>query len=141
MEEKKYLNMPTYLCIALSILLFPFGIVTLAVEGAKVEKEDKQAIILGFIYAAISTIFAILGLIFSGVQVLSIIVLILNLSFTALWVYQVVTAFMNKFFKVPVLWALAGKFVGNDSNAKQAPAEEKAEEKAKEEAPAEEKAE
>lgn len=124
MEEKKLLGMPAHICVALSILLFPLGIVALCIEKA-MEKDDKKAIIAGFIFAALSFILNTLFIVFAGIKVLIWIVLIIDLAVTALWIIFLVKAFMNNYWKLPVVWDLAGMFIGEKKeDAKEESSEE-----------------
>ena len=138
MEEKKVLGMPKKVCLGLSWLTLVLGIVALAVEHEKMEKEEKKqfvAVFVGYGFAFIAwTIISIvqiiinhtvgpeLGWIFSIVGFLVWCVLLVCMIF----------AFVKDDFQAPVFYNIAGNFVKDEEPAKAEKAEEPAEE-AKEE--------
>ena len=138
MEEKKFLGMPKKVCLGLSWLTLVLGIVALAVEHEKMEKEEKKqfvAVFVGYGFAFIAwTIISIvqiiinhtvgpeLGWIFSIVGFLVWCVLLVCMIF----------AFVREDFKAPVFYNIAGNFVKDGEVAKEEKTEKPAED-AKEE--------
>ena len=138
MEEKKVLGMPKKVCLGLSWLTLVLGIVALAVEHEKMEKEEKKqfvAVFVGYGFAFIAwTIISIvqiiinhtvgpeLGWIFSIVGFLVWCVLLVCMIF----------AFVREDFKAPVFYNIAGNFVKDGEVAKEEKAEKPVED-AKEE--------
>ena len=138
MEEKKILGMPRNVCLGLSWLTLVLGIVALAVEHEKLEKEEKRQLVSVFVgygfaitaWIIISIVQAIitsavgpeLGWIFSIIGFLVWCVLLVCMIF----------AFVKDDFKAPVFYNIAGNFVKDGEEPKEAKVEEPKEEKAEE---------
>ena len=78
MEDKKIIGMKFNVLMGLHWILFPFGIVALAVDHDKMTRDEKLQIVQVFIFDAIGTIFstaaAILATVFAFVPVNALIV-------------------------------------------------------------------
>ena len=59
MEEKTFIGMKPSVVFGLTWILFPFGIVALAVDHKKMTKNDKQQIVSAFVFAGLLSIFSI----------------------------------------------------------------------------------
>ena len=111
MEEKKYLGMPRNVNFGLTWLCFIFGIVLLAIEHEKMDKEDKLEIVSCFCAAGIlytlgivfSIVFGILGIGWLGGIIFTV--------FEILFIVKMILAFLGKEWKVPLAYQLAEKFV------------------------------
>ena len=112
MEEKKYLGMPRNVNFGLTWLCFIFGIVLLAIEHEKMDREDKVEVVSCFVYMGFWMIVSsILTIIFSIILQLGWISTIIS---TLLWVValvKMILAFCSKEWKLPVAYQLAEKFV------------------------------
>ena len=118
MEQKKLLGMPTNVAFGLTWLCFIFGIVLLAIEHEKMEREEKLEVVSCFVLVGfdiiISVVIAILGAILSLVElqvIANVISIVVSLAFFALFIVKMILAFMGKEWKVPVAYSMAEKFV------------------------------
>ena len=111
MEEKKYLGMPRNVNFGLTWLCFIFGIVLLAIEHEKMDREDKVEVVSCFVYMGFVMIVAVITGIIFGLLQLGWISTIIS---TLLWVValvKMILAFCSKEWKLPVAYQLAEKFV------------------------------
>ena len=111
MEEKKYLGMPRNVNFGLTWLCFIFGIVLLAIEHEKMDREDKVEVVSCFVYMGFCMIVSIVFGIVFGLLQLGWISTIIS---TLLWVValvKMILAFCSKEWKLPVAYQLAEKFV------------------------------
>ena len=137
MEEKKFLGMPKKVCLGLSWLTLVLGIVALAVDHEKMEKEDKKQVVsvfVGYGFAIIAwTIIGIVGAIVgaltkdSGVN-LGWIFTLLDFLVWAVMLVCMIFAFVNEDFKAPLFYNIAGSFVKDEEGKEEQVKEEKAEE-------------
>lgn len=112
MEEKKYLGMPRNVNFGLTWLCFIFGIVLLAIEHEKMDREDKVEVVSCFVffgfYIIVTTICSIL---FNIILELSWISAIIGLALWVIALVKMILAFVGKEWKLPVAYQLAEKFV------------------------------
>lgn len=143
MEEKKFIGMAPNVVFGLTWILFPFGIVALAVDHDKMTKKDKQQIVSAFVLDGITMILSIILSIVEGIligltgnDIWNLFNLILIVPFV-FWLIAMIQAFRGVEYHCPLAWNIAGSFVHDGPADKQE--EEKAEEKpeATEEAPKE----
>ncbi len=126
-EEKKYLGMPKNVCFGLSWVLFPFAIVTLAVEK-ELTVEEKKNLVSSLIVAALYIIIGIVSGIISGICVaagiynFSWIISLLFICPFVLWLIGLIKNFKGDEWKCPVVYDIACKFVKDE--AKEEPKEE-----------------
>ena len=126
MEDKKILGMKFNVLMGLHWIVFPLGIVALAVDHDKMTRDEKLQIVQVFIFDAIGTIFstaaAILSTVFAFVPVLNIIFLIteaaIGLFFFILFLIYMINAFMGNLYEVPVCYNMAKSFVKEDNSVK-----------------------
>ena len=143
MEEKKFIGMTPNVVFGLTWILFPFGIVALAVDHDKMTKKDKQQIVSAFVLDGITMILSIILSIVEGIligltgnDIWNLFNLILIVPFV-FWLIAMIQAFRGVEYHCPLAWNIAGSFVHDGPENKKE--EEKAEEKpeATEEAPKE----
>ena len=143
MEEKKFIGMTPNVVFGLTWILFPFGIVALAVDHDKMTKKDKQQIVSAFVLDGITMILSIILSIVEGIligltgnDIWNLFNLILIVPFV-FWLIAMIQAFRGVEYHCPLAWNIAGSFVHDGPADKKE--EEKAEEKpeATEEAPKE----
>ena len=143
MEEKKFIGMTPNVVFGLTWILFPFGIVALAIDHDKMTKKDKQQIVSAFVLDGITMILSIILSIVEGILIgltgndiwnLFNLILIVPFVFSLIAMIQ---AFRGVEYHCPLAWNIAGSFVHDGPADKKE--EEKAEEKpeATEEAPKE----
>lgn len=145
MEEKKYLGLPKNVALGISWAAFPFGIVVLCVEKAKLTKKEKAEfitpIVIEGLIVAIETLFGIIAGIINACDgngaIANLIGLIINIPILIIWVIGLIKAFTGNYWEAPIAFGIASSFV-KEGAEEDAPAEEEAK---AEEAPAEEKAE
>ena len=111
MEEKKYLGMPTNVCFGLTWLCFIFGIVLLAIEHEKMEREDKVEVVSCFVFFGFWIIVSTICSIVFGLLELSWIGSIIMLGLWVIALVKMILAFMGKEFKLPVAYQIAEGFV------------------------------
>ena len=143
MEEKKFIGMTPNVVFGLTWILFPFGIVALAVDHDKMTKKDKQQIVSAFVLDGITMILSVILSIVEGIligltgnDIWNLFNLILIVPFV-FWLIAMIQAFRGIEYHCPLAWNIAGSFVHDGPADKKE--EEKAEEKpeATEEAPKE----
>ena len=143
MEEKKFIGMTPNVVFGLTWILFPFGIVALAIDHDKMTKKDKQQIVSAFVLDGITMILSIILSIVEGIligltgnDIWNLFNLILIVPFV-FWLIAMIQAFRGVEYHCPLAWNIAGSFVHDGPADKKE--EEKAEEKpeATEEAPKE----
>ena len=144
MEEKKFIGMTPNVVFGLTWILFPFGIVALAVDHDKMTKNDKQQIVSAFVFDGISMILSIVISIIesiliaaTGNDIWNLFTLIFIVPFV-FWLIAMIQAFRGVEYHCPLAWSIAGAFVhdGPADKKEEVKAEEKPE--ATEEAPKEE---
>ncbi|RIA78132.1 hypothetical protein EI71_00444 [Anaeroplasma bactoclasticum] len=148
MEEKRFIGMTPNVVFGLTWLLFPFGIVALAVDHDKMTKNDKQQIVSAFVLEALSAIISIIFSIVDAIIVAStngavtwvpLLGLVFYVPIFVFWLISMIQAFRGIEFHCPIAWSIAGGFVhegkADQAETKEEPkAEEpKAEEENKEE--------
>lgn len=134
-ENKQYLGMEKNVCFGLSWVLFPFAIVTLAVEK-ELTLEEKRSLVSSIVVAAIATIIStIVSIISSICRVAEIYdfgwtVGILGLIPFIFWLIGFIKNFKGDFdWKCPLAYNIACCFVkGDDKEEKKEEKEEKTEE-------------
>jgi uncharacterized membrane protein len=148
MEEKRFIGMTPNVVFGITWLLFPFGIVALAVDHDKMTKNDKQQIVSAFVLKALSAIISIIFSIVDAIIVAStngsvtwvpLLGLVFYVPIFVFWLISMIQAFRGIEFHCPSAWSIAGGFV-HEGNADQAETKEepkaeepKAEEENKEE--------
>lgn len=144
MEEKKFIGMAPNVVFGLTWILFPFGIVALAVDHDKMTKKDKQQIVSAFVLDGITMILSVILSIVEGIligitdnTIWNLFNLILIVPFV-FWLIAMIQAFRGVEYHCPLAWNIAGAFVhdGPENKKEEVKAEEKPE--ATEEAPKEE---
>lgn len=138
MEEKKFLGMRPNVVFGLTWLVFPFGIVALAVDHSKMDKNDKQQIVSAFVLDGIWTILSIIVSIVDSVLRAStdgassswfwIVTLVVHIPLFVFWLIAMIQAFRGIEYHCPIAWGIAGCFLGDDKKEEAKPAEAKAEE-------------
>ena len=115
MEEKKYLGMPRNVNFGLTWLCFIFGIVLLAIEHEKMDREDKVEVVSCFVffgfYIIVMTIVSIVFGIVFGLLQLGWISTIISILLWVVALVKMILAFCSKEWKLPVAYQLAEKFV------------------------------
>lgn len=144
MEEKKFIGMTPNVVFGLTWILFPFGIVALAVDHDKMTKNDKQQIVSAFVMDGLTMILSIIISVIetilisaTGNDIWNLFGLILIVPFV-FWLIAMIQAFRGVEYHCPLAWSIAGAFVhdGPADKKEEVKAEEKPE--ATEEAPKEE---
>ena len=144
MEEKKFIGMTPNVVFGLTWILFPFGIVALAVDHDKMTKNDKQQIVSAFVMDGLTMILSIIISVIetilisaTGTDLWNLLGLILIVPFV-FWLIAMIQAFRGIEYHCPLAWSIAGAFVhdGPADKKEEAKTEEKPE--ATEEAPKEE---
>ena len=144
MEEKKFIGMTPNVVFGLTWILFPFGIVALAVDHDKMTKNDKQQIVSAFVLDGITMILSIIISVIetilisaTGNDIWNLLGLILIVPFV-FWLIAMIQAFRGIEYHCPLAWSIAGAFVhdGPADKKEEVKAEENPE--ATEEAPKEE---
>lgn len=143
MEEKKFIGMTPNVVFGLTWILFPFGIVALAIDHDKMTKKDKQQIVSAFVLDGITMILSIILSIVEGILIGltgNDIWNLFNLIFIVPFVFSLIAmiqAFRGVEYHCPLAWNIAGSFVhdGPENKKEEVKAEEKPE--ATEEAPKE----
>ncbi len=132
MEEKKFIGMTPNVVFGLTWILFPFGIVALAVDHDKMTKNDKQQIVSAFVLDGITMILSIVISIIEGIliaatgtDIWNLFGLILIVPFV-FWLIAMIQAFRGIEYHCPLAWSIAGAFVHDG------PADKKEEVKAEE---------
>ena len=131
-ENKKYLGMEKNVCFGLSWVLFPFAIVTLAVEK-ELTLEEKRNLVSSIVVSACATIISITTSIISailgaaGVYDFSWVFGLLAIVPLVLWIIGLIKNFKGDEWQCPVAYSIACKFVKGED--KEEPKEEKEEEK------------
>ena len=69
MEEKKFIGMTPNVVFGLTWILFPFGIVALAVDHDKMTKNDKQQIVSAFVMDGLTMILSIIISVIEGILI------------------------------------------------------------------------
>lgn len=111
MEEKKYLGMTRNVNFGLTWLCFIFGIVLLAIEHEKMDREDKLEIVSCFVCAGLwITVDIICGIVF-GILGLGWIASLISAVFYIFFIVKMIMSFMGKEWKVPCAYQMAEKFV------------------------------
>ena len=138
MEEKRYLGMPTNAALGLSWVAFPFGIVLLAIEHEKMDKEDKQQVVSCFVLCAmemiVTTIISIIDSILyqaSGATWFGYFHLV-EIVFLVFWLIAMIQAFRGVKYHCPLSWGIAGSFV-KDTKENPSSKKEETKEETKEE--------
>ena len=133
MEEKKFIGMTPNVVFGLTWILFPFGIVALAIDHDKMTKKDKQQIVSAFVLDGITMILSVILSIVEGVligltanDIWNLFNLILIVPFV-FWLIAMIQAFRGVEYHCPLAWNIAGSFVHDGPADKQE--EVKAEEK------------
>lgn len=109
--EKTFLGMKKNIDLGLSWLLFPFAIVTLAIENEKLTKEEKAEFICPLIVAGVGTILSM----FSWIPYVGIVFGILGLLVFLGSLVIAILFFAGKDFKVPFVFDIANSFVKEDN--------------------------
>ena len=144
MEEKKFIGMTPNVVFGLTWILFPFGIVALAVDHDKMTKNDKQQIVSAFVMDGLTMILSIIISVIetilisaTGNDIWNLFGLILIVPFV-FWLIAMIQAFRGIEYHCPLAWSIAGAFVhdGPVDKKEEVKTEEKPE--ATEEAPKEE---
>ena len=144
MEEKKFIGMTPNVVFGLTWILFPFGIVALAVDHDKMTKNDKQQIVSAFVMDGLTMILSIIISVIEGIligatgnDIWNLFSLILIVPFV-FWLIAMIQAFRGIEYHCPLAWSIAGAFVhdGPADKKEEVKAEENPE--ATEEAPKEE---
>ena len=144
MEEKKFIGMTPNVVFGLTWILFPFGIVALAVDHDKMTKNDKQQIVSAFVMDGLTMILSIIISVIetilisaTGNDIWNLLGLILIVPFV-FWLIAMIQAFRGVEYHCPLAWSIAGAFVhdGPADKKEEVKVEEKPE--ATEEAPKEE---
>lgn len=144
MEEKKFIGMTPNVVFGLTWILFPFGIVALAVDHDKMTKNDKQQIVSAFVMDGLTMILSIIISVIetilisaTGNDIWNLLGLILIVPFV-FWLIAMIQAFRGIEYHCPLAWSIAGAFVhdGPADKKEEVKTEEKPE--ATEEAPKEE---
>ena len=142
MEEKKFLGMPKKVCLGLSWLTLVIGIIALAVDHEKMNKEDKKQIVSVFVAFVLFFIFiTITGIVqailhIADVYAVDWLFTVLDLvAWLCLSLLPMIFAFVNEDFHCPIAFNIAGNFVKDGEEAKPEAKEEAPKEEA---APAEE---
>lgn len=132
MEEKKFIGMTPNVVFGLTWILFPFGIVALAVDHDKMTKNDKQQIVSAFVLDGITMILSIVISIIESIliaatenDIWNLFGLILIVPFV-FWLIAMIQAFRGVEYHCPLAWSIAGAFVHDG------PADKKEEVKAEE---------
>ena len=117
MEEKKFIGMTPNVVFGLTWILFPFGIVALAVDHDKMTKNDKQQIVSAFVLDGITMILSIIISIIEGIliaatgnDIWNLFGLILIVPFV-FWLIAMIQAFRGIEYHCPLAWSIAGAFV------------------------------
>ena len=117
MEEKKFIGMTPNVVFGLTWILFPFGIVALAVDHDKMTKKDKQQIVSAFVLDGITMILSIVLSIVEGIligitdnTIWNLFNLILIVPFV-FWLIAMIQAFRGVEYHCPLAWNIAGSFV------------------------------
>ena len=120
MEEKTFIGMRSNVVFGLTWILFPFGIVALAVDHAKMAKNDKQQIVSAFVFEGILSIFAIIMSIIDSIVVaasngniwwISLLGLPVYIVAFIFWLIAMIKAFKGEDYHCPIAWGLAGAFI------------------------------
>lgn len=132
-ENKKYLGMEKNVCFGLSWVLFPFAIVTLAVEK-ELTLEEKRNLVSSIVVAACATIISIITSIIgailgaAGVYDFSWVFGLLGIVPLVLWIIGLIKNFKGENeWQCPLAYSIACIFVKGED--KEEPKEEKEEEK------------
>lgn len=111
MEEKKYLGMPRNVNFGLTWLCFIFGIVLLAIEHEKMDREDKVEVVSCFVFMGFYIIVTTICSIVFGLLELGWITTIIGLVLYVIAIVKMILAFVGKEWKLPVAYQMAEKFV------------------------------
>ena len=111
MEEKKYLGMPRNVNFGLTWLCFIFGIVLLAIEHEKMDREDKVEVVSCFVFFGFYIIVMTIVSIVFGLLGLPVVSTIISLVLWVVALVKMILAFCSKEWKLPVAYQLAEKFV------------------------------
>lgn len=111
MEEKKYLGMPRNVNFGLTWLCFIFGIVLLAIEHEKMDREDKVEVVSCFVFFGFYIIVTTICSIVFGLLGLGWITTIIGLALWVIALVKMILAFCSKEWKLPIAYQMAEKFV------------------------------
>ena len=111
MEEQKYLGMPRNVNFGLTWLCFIFGIVLLAIEHEKMDREDKVEVVSCFVLFGFYIIVMTIVSIVFGLLGLPVVSTIISLVLWVVALVKMILAFCSKEWKLPVAYQLAEKFV------------------------------
>ena len=111
MEEKKYLGMPRNVNFGLTWLCFIFGIVLLAIEHEKMDREDKVEVVSCFVFIGFYMIVAMITGIVFGLLELGWVSSLICFALYVIAIVKMILAFCSKEWKLPIAYQLAEKFV------------------------------
>ena len=142
-EKKKILGMDKNICLGLSWLLLPIGIVALAVDHDKMDRREKQTWVSTYVVEGILIIFNSIVSALSRIHNLFSLLFLLAIPLIVFWVIALVKAFKDEDYEYPMAYGIAGKILGEEKaeekkeepkeEAKEEPKEEKEEPKEDEE--------
>ena len=130
MEEKTFIGMKPSVVFGLTWILFPFGIVALAVDHKKMTKNDKQQIVSAFVMSIIDSVLT--ASTNGNVWWFDLIGLPIYIVAFVFWLISMIKAFKGEDYHCPIAWALAGTFLKDDAKEAEAKPEEVTEEAPKE---------
>lgn len=128
-ENKKYLGMEKNVCFGLSWVLFPFAIVTLAVEK-ELTTEEKRNLVSSIVVAAIGTIISTIASTISSICRVAEIydfgwtIGILGIIPFIFWLIGLIKNFKGEHeWQCPFAYSIACMFVKDDGTKKEEPVE------------------
>ena len=125
-NDKKIIGMDFKVVQGLNWIIFVFGIVALAVDHAKMTKQQKQQIIQVFVFdvftGIISIILSIIGAIVGGIAGAKLVMDIISYVYMAavfvIFLIFMINAFMGKFLEMPICYNIAGSFLKDQNDSR-----------------------
>ena len=108
MEEKRILGMKRNVCLGLSWLVIVIAILAMAIDYKKMDEDEKKHWISIYIGDGTIRIFTGIVSLLSLIEPLFLLLFILEIPFMVFWIIAVIRAFMDKPFKMPIFYKLAG---------------------------------
>lgn len=111
MDERKVLGMNKNICLGISWIFFPLGIVALAVSRREMTKEERQEYISIFVLEGLMYILGtVIGILTRITPILNLLYLI-EIPCLIFVIIAIVKSFKNEVYHYPIAFNLAGNFV------------------------------
>lgn len=123
-EKKKILGMDINICLGLSWLLLPIGIVSLAVDHSKMDEKEKQTWVSTYVVEGVFYIFSVIVGILSSILAILSLLWLLSIPLIVFWVIAIVKAFKGEDYQYPICYDIAGKILGYSKEKKEEPKQE-----------------